>query len=127
MDLEHFTHRGYRTSVAVAVILSMLIVLMAAFLGRRVVNLKGSLIVAEPNDITVISLVEPKLNTGSTITNIRFLRKEEVTSVSDKPRYAYLVHTSDDENRHVQIGWNDDLMQWSIVTSEALHGEQNEE
>lgn len=121
MDIEHYLHRGYRASVIVSIIVSLVIVLLVSFLGRRASNLKGSLVLGEPNDITVIALMEPTLATGSIITNIRFLRKVDAASIDQRPNYAYLVTTSDNAKHLLKIGWSTTNMQWMIAMDETLH------
>jgi hypothetical protein len=63
--------------VLIAVILSAMVVMFAAILGRGALNLKGALLVDEPTDVTVIAVIEPKLSDGVAISDIDFLRKEK--------------------------------------------------
>lgn len=121
MDIERLTHRGYRMSVIVAVVLSAMVVTFAALLGRGTLNLKGALALDEPTDVTVIALVEPKLMENVKISEINFLRKEKRDG-DDRPSYAYQVQTSDSNNYLVRIGFDITSATWTLTQFEYLHG-----
>jgi hypothetical protein len=122
MDIEKMTHTGYRLSVLIAVILSAMVVMFAAILGRGALNLKGALLVDEPTDVTVIAVVEPKLSDGVAISGIDFLRKEK-RGENEKPFYAYQVKTSDEAYYLVKIGYDEDEEQWALMVYESLHAD----
>ncbi len=123
MDIQHFTHQGYRVSVWVAVVLSALIVTLTALIGRGTLNLKGALVLAEPRDITVIALMEPKLEDDVTITSIELLRTQERTELKERPRYDYKVETSDGQHYLVILGFNAVKNEWTIVESDTLRAD----
>jgi hypothetical protein len=122
MDIEKLTHSGYKVSVLTAVVLSALVVTLAALLGRGALNLKGALILDEPTDVTVIATVEPKLDKEIGIRGIDFLRKEQ-RGENEKPYYAYQVKTSDEEYHLVKIGYDSEEKKWVLVTFESLHAD----
>ena len=119
MDLEKITHSGYRISVVTAIVLSCMVVTLASLLGRSALNLRGSLVLDEPTDVTVIAQVEPQLDEDTSITSINFLRKEDVTA-SEKPFYAYHVLLSDGENYLVRIGFDAEEERWVLMNYEHL-------
>ncbi len=119
MDLERITHSGYRQSVVIAVILSGLVVTIAAILGRGALNLRGALVLDEPTDVTVIALVGPKLAKEVVITEINFLRKEEA-KVSEPRMYSYHVKTSDNANYLVRISFSEESKKWVLIKYESL-------
>lgn len=119
MDIEHFTHQGYQTSVWIALVLSGLVVALAALLGRGTLNLNGALLVDEPTDVTVIALTEPRLEEDVTISRIDFLRKED--KAGPKPVYAYHVKTSDEGNYLVRVGFSEEQKMWTLLQFERLH------
>ena len=131
MDIEHITHRGYRLSLIIAVVLSAMVVTLASLVGRGALNLRGALVLNEPRDTTVIALVEPKLATTEKISEIDFLRKEPVL-VTEKPstsdgdpksfQYSYNVRTSDGSDYLVQLIFDNDSQEWVTRTFERLHG-----
>lgn len=122
MDIEHWSHKGHTVSVIIAVVLSGLLVTVAALVGRGAINIKGALLEADPTDVTVIAAVEPKLDSGVTIQGIEFLRKEDVSAViSTKPYYAYLVKTSDNVQHLVRLAWDTETKAWTLLTYEKLH------
>lgn len=121
MDIEHFSHQGYQVSVWIALVLSGLVVTLAALLGRGTLNLNGALLVDEPTDVTVIALTEPRLEEDVTISRIDFLRKEDKGQT--KSVYAYHVVTSDEGNYLVRLGFNDETGKWSLIQFDRLHGE----
>lgn len=123
MDIQHFTHQGYRVSVWVAVVLSGLIVTLTALIGRGTLNLKGALVLPEPRDITVIALMEPKLEEDVTITSIELLRKQERTELKERPRYDYKVETSDGQHYLVILGFDAVKNEWTIVASDTLRAD----
>lgn len=119
MDIERYTHSGYRLSVLISIVLSGLVVTLVAFLGRGALNLKGELLgdgTGKPTDATVIVLVLPKLAEDVTIIGIDFLREE-------KKSYAYQVKTSDGSFYLVKIGFDDEQKKWALTEYELLHGE----
>lgn len=120
MDLERITHTGYRLSVVIALILSGIVVTVAAVLGRGALNLRGALLLEEPSDVTVIALVEPKLAEDIAISDINFLRKED-TEGSERSQYSYHMRTSDGENYLVRIGFDEEQNQWALMKYEHLH------
>ena len=122
MDLERITHTGYKHSVVIALVLSAMVVTLAALLGRGALNLKGSLLLDIPTDVTVIALVEPKLDKKVGIREIDFLRKEK-RGENEKPFYAYQVKTSDAEYHLVKIGFDTEEKKWTLVTFEFLHAD----
>lgn len=121
MDIERMSHSGYRTSVAIAVVLSCMVVTIAAVLGRGTLNLKGALLLDEPTNVTVISLVEPKIGSAK-ISNIIFLRKEKRDG-DERQSYAYQVSLSDKSNYLVRLGFNISKNEWSLTQFDLLHGE----
>jgi hypothetical protein len=122
MDIEKISHSGYRLSVVIAIVLSCMVVTLAALLGRGTLNLNGALILDQPTDVTVIALVEPKLDAGVTIRQIDFLRKEK-RDVDTYQSYAYHVSTSDSGDYLVRIGHDATTNQWTLTQFETLHGE----
>ncbi len=120
MDIENLTHSGYKLSVLIAIILSMMVVTLAAMLGRGTLNLKSALLLDKPSYITVIAALEPKLPEHVSISAIDFLRMEK-RGEKDKPYYAYQVKTSDNEYHLVKIGYDEDLKQWTLMNYEFLH------
>lgn len=122
MDIEKMTHSGYKLSVVVALVLSSMIVTLTAFLGRGALNLKGSVLLEEPTDVTVIATVEPRLPENVGIRDIDFLRKEK-RGETEKPYYAYQVKTSDNEYHLVKIGYDESMKQWVLMNYETLHSD----
>lgn len=121
MDIEHFKHRHFKPSLIVALILSIIVVIGAALLGRSTLNIKGALLLSEPRDITVIVLVEPKLPEDIHITSITFLRKED-TSPGEKSEYTYHVQTSDESDYFARLKFDTASAQWTLARFEKLHG-----
>ncbi len=122
MDIERLSRRHYKTSIVVAIVLSGLFVTFAALIGRGSLNLKGSLILEKPNDITAIALAEERVAKGVSITHVEFLRTETVpVTISAKPYYTYLVRSSDSVQYLERFGWDDEKKQWSLMTFEKLH------
>src|SRR6185295_17646546 len=122
MDVEHLTHTTYKLSVVIAIVLSGMLVTLAALLGRGTLNLSGSLYLDEPSDVTVIALVEPKLATDVGIRGIDFLRKENRDD-NQKPFYAYEVKTSDEKFYLVKIGFDTEAKQWVLQQMTSLHAD----
>ena len=120
MDIEHISRQSYRLSVLVAIVLSAIVVTFAAVVGRGTLNLKGALMLDEPTDVTVIALVEPRLATGTKITGIDFLRKED--EVNDRPTFAYHIAISNEDNLFVKIYFDVLVSEWRIARLENLHG-----
>jgi hypothetical protein len=122
MDIERLTHMGYKKSMWVALVLSGLAVVLAALLGRGTLNLQASLVLPEPDEVTVIAALyeaEQLIENGPVVINeIEFLREEE-DDQSDRPTYAYLVSLSSEENYLTKISWR--LGEWSLTTYERLH------
>lgn len=122
MDLEHITHRSHNTAVLLALVLSAMLVVIMSFLIRGTVNLKGSLLLDEPKDVTVIRVVEPKLADGIVMSDITFLRKEDKPALSKvKPVYSYIVKTSDASTYLTQLVWSADEKHWVLEKFEKLH------
>lgn len=121
MDIEKLSHTGYRTSVMIAIVLSCIVVTLAALLGRSTLNLKGGLLLDEPTDVTVIAAVEPTLQNGVAIRSIEFLRTKDTEK--GKPYYDYQVATSDGMHYLVRLGFNDEQGQWGLLYLEKLHGD----
>ena len=131
MDIEHMTHRGYKLSLIIAIVLSAMVVTLASLVGRGTLNLSGALVLNEPHDTTVIALIEPKLATNEKISEIDFLRKEPVKGQSDASgsvidpksmQYSYTVRTSDGSDYLIQLIFDTDTRQWITRTFERLHG-----
>lgn len=122
MDIERLTHSGYKLSVAIAIILSMMLVTLAALLGRGALNLQGSILLDKPSDVTVIATVEPKLAENISISDIDFLR-EEKRDGEEKPYYAYQVKTSDNAYYLVKLGFDEEMKRWTLIIFESLHAQ----
>lgn len=58
MNIEKLTHRNYRLTVCIAIVLSGMVVTLASLLGRGAIQIKGALTVEEPTPLTVAVLVE---------------------------------------------------------------------
>lgn len=117
------THTGYKHSVAIALVLSAMVVTLTALLGRGALNLKGALLEdndGKPSDVAVIVLLEQTLADGVVISEIIPLR-EEKRGKNERPYYAYQVKTSDEEYRLVKLGFNSEEKKWTLVTNESLH------
>lgn len=121
MDIEKMSHTGYKLSVVIAVVLSCMVVTLAALLGRGTLNLKGSLLLDVPTDVTVIALVEPKLEDSTKISEIDFLRKEKREG-DEHESYAYHVRTSDESDYLVRLGFDINSSGWTLTQFEHLHG-----
>ncbi len=121
MDTEHFMHRWYRPSFMVAILLSLIVVVVTSLIARGMLNLRGALVLEEPRNPTVITLVEPKLVEGVFISEIIFLRKEEAAP-GEKPAYAYHVRTSDDSDYFVRLVFDKTQYLWTLGQFERLHG-----
>lgn len=122
MDLEQITHRSHNTAVVLALVLSAMITVVMSFLVHASVNLKGSLLLDEPTDVTVISAVEPKLQDGIVIKRLTFLRKEDNPVLSKvKPVYSYIVALSDTSMYLTQLVWSADEKRWMLEKFEKLH------
>lgn len=128
MDIEKFTHQGYKVSIVVAVVLSAIVVTLTALIGRGTLNLRGALVVVDPTEVTVIAAVEKEklLEEGVVISGITLLRKKDSQVPGEKASYSYLVNTSDGAKYFAQLKWNGTEKQWSI-TFENLHGAENGE
>ena len=109
-------------SVIIAVVLSCMVVTLAALLGRGTLNLNGAVLLDKPTDVTVIALMEPKLNQNEKISEIDFLR-EEKRDADTHESYAYHVHTSDASDYLVRLGFDVSTNGWSITQFERLHAE----
>ncbi len=136
MDIERFTHRGYRISLMVAVVLSAMAVTLAAIIGRGTLNLNGALIGKESRDTTVLALFEPKLEKNVTISEIVDLRKQtadgkavttETTPTPDPKSllYSYMVKTSAGDRYLLQINFDAVEGKWALKTAELLHAGDN--
>ncbi len=121
MDIEHFKHRHFRPSLIVSLILSILIVILASTLGRSTLNLKGAVTLDEPKEITVIALVEPKLQEDVHISDIRFLRREEASN-GQKAIYAYHVQTNDGNDYFAKLKFDPSSATWTLDQFEKLYG-----
>lgn len=122
MDLEHITHRSHNVAVVLALVISAVITVIMSFLIHATVNLKGSLLLDEPTDVTVISAVEPKLKEGVVIKRLTFLRKEDNPVLSKvKPVYSYIVAMSDTSMYLTQLVWSADEKHWTLEKFERLH------
>lgn len=121
MDLEKLTHRGYQTSVIIAVVLSAMLITFASLLGRSALNLRGSLLMDIPTDVTVIALVEPELGEEVKITNVHLLRKEEDSVPNQKPMYAYQVSTSAPDHYFALLKFDTQNGVWTLSRFEHLH------
>ena len=121
MGIEHIKHRwNYNMSVRIGLIMSAMIVTLAALIGRGALNLKSALLADEPTDVTVIVTVEPKLAEKVTITAINFLRKEPQEG-NAKPLYDYYVDTSSGQPYFVRLRFDTVTNQWALLTFETLH------
>lgn len=123
MDLEHILHRKHATMLVVGTVLSIAVVVVAAFLGRSALNLRGALLLPEPTDITAIAAIEPVIQSESdaTIVGITLLRKQENPG-SPKPSYDYLIALSDDRRLLIRLVWDMQVGRWSLQHREELHG-----
>ncbi len=121
MDIEHITHRGYRPSLVIALVLSAMVVTLASLIGRGTLNLKGSLLLSVPTDVTVIALTEPELGEEIHISEIKLLRKEE-TGRGQKAAYAYHVRTTDDSDYFARLLFDTASAQWTLERFEKLYG-----
>lgn len=124
MDIEQLTHLSYKKSLVIALVLSGLAVAIAAILGRGTLNLRASLTLEEPSDVTLIAALyeanELEENGAVTIKNIQSLRKEKSIE-NDRPVYSYMVSLSSGENYLAKLAW--DGARWQLTTMEKLHGE----
>lgn len=106
----------------VALVLSGLAVVLAALLGRGTLNLKASLTIEEPDEVTVIAVLydagKLQENGPIVIESIQFLREEE-DDQSERSTYAYLVGLSSKENYLTKLSWRNE--RWSLTTYERLH------
>jgi hypothetical protein len=125
MDFQQITHQGYRLSILVAMVLSAVAVTLAALIGRGTLNLRGSLILEEPTDITVIALMETTLPENIKVAQIDFLREE--AEVGGKPTYAYHVGTSDLGNYFVRLYFDREIGRWAVAHAERLRETPAEE
>ena len=126
MDIERLLHQnGYRQTVIAACLVSVAVVVMVAILGRGAAHLKGALTVDEPTALTVITLTEPKLESGLTVSNVTWLRTEQTSE--EKPMYAYTVTASDQSNYFMKIRFNRETGMWEAMRFERLHGAPGEE
>ena len=129
MDIEHITHRSYGLSLVIAIVLSGMVVTLAAIIGRGTLNLRGALVLDEPHDTTVIALIEPKLAKDEKISEIDFLRKEPAVAATESGtvidpksmQYSYNVMTSDGSDYLVQLIFDKETHGWTTLTFERLH------
>lgn len=121
MDTEHFARRWYRPSFMVAILLSLTVVVVTSLIARSMLNLRGALVLEEPRNPTVITLVEPKLAQDVVIREIKFLRKEEAKP-GEKPTYTYHVRTSDNSDYFVRLVFDTTQYRWALERFERLHG-----
>ena len=123
MDVERILHhKRFRTSIVVAGVLSVLIIIAFTLVGRGTLKLQGALTLAEPTDVTVIAVVEPKLERKSSITNIEFIRKEPSPNPeSGRLAYSYVVTLSTGDTYLTRIDWDDKGSTWELITFEKLH------
>lgn len=112
MDLERLTHRGYKTSVIVATVLSAMAVTFAALLGRSVLNVRGALVDAQKpeNDVAAIYWAEQK---GEIVQSVKHLRKSENTD-------AFQVTTDTGEYFEL-LSFDKEKGMWELATFERLH------
>ena len=122
MHFEKITHQNYRMSVMLAIVLSGMVVTLAALLGSGTLRLKAALALDEPTDLTVIALFEDNLPEGVKIQTIDFLRKEP-EYYGGKPSYAYHVATSDLSDYFLRLVFNRDTGSWELTHLEPLRGE----
>lgn len=122
MDIEKMTHQSYRVSVVIAIVLSSMVVVLTALLGRGTLNLNGALLLDEPSDVTVIAVFEPILTDDVKISDIDFLRKEKAVE-SAKPVYSYQVKTSDNAYWLVKLKFDESSKQWALLKKESLHAD----
>lgn len=123
MDIEYLQHHKRRAIMLASVFISALIVVIAASVGRGPVNLQGSLVLSEPNDVTVIAVVEPSLQQDSNATISSITRLRSVDDANGKrPSYDYMVETSDERSILVRLAWDEGEQHWILLTQEDLHG-----
>lgn len=121
MDIEHFTHRHYRPSLIVSLLLSLLIVGLTSMLGRSTLKLAGAVLLDEPKEITVIALTEPKLSEDTHISDVILLRKEDAPD-GQKPSYTYHVRTSDGSDYFTRLTFDTAASKWTLERFEKLYG-----
>ncbi len=121
MDIEHFAHRGYRTSLLIATVLSAMAVTLAAVIGRGTLNLKGSLFQSVPTVLTAIAVAGQALPNGITIIDVRFLREEQGPA-GEKSTYTYHVRTSEKSDYFARLRFDTKSAQWKLDRFEKLYG-----
>jgi hypothetical protein len=59
MDIQKITHKNFRSTVLIAIVLSGMVVTIASFLGRGAMAISGALLTEKPTELTVTMLLEP--------------------------------------------------------------------
>jgi hypothetical protein len=107
INIAFLSHLGYRRTVSWTVVLSLLIVVAAAFLARATLNLKAAL--TDKPDLAVFLLLEEEGVTQSTL-----LRGDE----EDRER-DYLIETANGP-KLVKLKKGE---KWYVAETEALRGD----
>jgi hypothetical protein len=105
MDIQKLTHKNYRLTVCIAIVLSGMVVTLASLLGRGALQIHGALAVEKPTELTVAILIEKYK-----------LYPLDVTELPkrDNLEHRYVVKTTDDETYMVRIA--PDGPPWHLVT-----------
>ncbi len=122
MDIEHALHGNHKLALVVALVLSAMVVTVAALIGRGTLNLKGSLFLDTPTPVTVIALTEPRLAEGVHISNVKPLREEPAEKRGEKPQYTYHVQTTDESDYFARLTFDAASARWTLERFEKLHG-----
>jgi hypothetical protein len=113
MDLTKLTHhKSYGATVAMAIGLSLLAVVIAAVVGRSTVNLKGDL-VAERVTVPVVIRLVGDAHPEETITNVEELPpRPEIVG-------ATFVVSTDVRSYFVRVS---PTKPWTLLEEKAMHG-----
>ena len=92
MDIEHINHGKAKMTMLIAVVLSAMVVTIAAFLGRGVLHIKSALTLErEPDEVTVVVL-ERQRDPEATVTNV-----EPIPHREGDDSYGFLYEKNSEE------------------------------
>ncbi len=117
MDIDKLKHHTAKhpLTFTVAVVLSVMVVTMGAFLGHGFLQLKGALSAEVPNELTVVTLLEQE-NPDTNVTNVSPIpQRDESTTYN----FTYTLENGD--IYLARIGKQVDGNQWELKHTELLH------
>ena len=119
MDIQKITHKTYRMSVFITLVLSGLIVAFAALVGRGIVNLRGSLVADDLRPIGVIMAVEKTdAAKDKTVDEVRLLPRRPDELTNERRAYVWLSNGNWYAVKLLQKNNH-----WTVDGMDRLHGD----